>query len=113
MPPHSSGGGLHGPPPFRVSLSRQPTPGTNEPGEQPRRLFDIVGLDEGTCGRRPGLLEPLGSGRSVKFMPFLNVTSVQACLAGRSNVLLRKHTSLYICAGTAPRVRPGFGYSTG
>jgi hypothetical protein len=34
------------------------------------RLFDIVGLDEGTCGRRPGLLEPLGSGWSVKFMPF-------------------------------------------
>jgi hypothetical protein len=55
MPPHSSGGGLHGPLPFRVSPSRQPTPGTNEPGEETRRLFDIVGLDEGTCGRRPGL----------------------------------------------------------
>ena len=26
------------------------------------RLFDIVGFDEGTCGRRPGLLEPPGSG---------------------------------------------------
>ena len=25
-----------------------------EPGEEARRLFDIVGLDEGTCGRRPG-----------------------------------------------------------
>jgi hypothetical protein len=23
--------------------------------------------------------------------------------AGRANVLIRKHTSLYICAGTAPR----------
>ena len=45
-------------------------PGTIEPGEDARRLFDIVGLDEGTCGRRPGLPEPLGSGRSVKFMPF-------------------------------------------
>ena len=33
-----------------------------EPGEEARRLFDIVGLDEGTCGRRPGLPEPLGSG---------------------------------------------------
>ena len=33
-----------------------------EPGEDARRLFDIVGLDEGTCGRRPGLLEPPGSG---------------------------------------------------
>ena len=32
------------------------------PGEETRRLFDIVGLDEGTCGRRPGLLEPPGSG---------------------------------------------------
>jgi hypothetical protein len=29
-------------------------PGTIEPGEDVRRLFDIVGLDEGTCGRRPG-----------------------------------------------------------
>jgi hypothetical protein len=37
-------------------------PGTIEPGEDARRLFDIVGLDEGTCGRRPGHLEPLGSG---------------------------------------------------
>src|SRR5882757_4778488 len=26
-----------------------------EPGVVARRLFDIVGLDEGTCGRRPGL----------------------------------------------------------
>jgi hypothetical protein len=26
-----------------------------EPGEDARRLFDIDGLDEGTCGRRPGL----------------------------------------------------------
>ena len=77
-------------------------PGTNEPGEEARRLFDIVGLDEGTCGRRPGLWRPLGVGRSVKFKPFLNVTSVQACLAGGANVLIRKHTSLYICAGTAP-----------
>jgi len=32
MPPHSSGGGLHGPLPFRVSPSRQPTPGTNRTG---------------------------------------------------------------------------------
>ena len=30
-------------------------PEPNEPGEDARRLFDIVGLDEGTCGRRPGL----------------------------------------------------------
>ena len=37
-------------------------PEPNEPGEDARRLFDIVGLDEGTCGRRPGLPGPLGSG---------------------------------------------------
>ena len=86
---------------------RHPEP--NEPGAEARRLFDIVGLDEGTCGRRPGLLEPLGSGWSVKFMPFLNVTSVRACLAERANVLIRKHTSLYICAGTAPRDPACFG----
>ena len=48
---------------FRASSwSVQPMPGTIEPGEDARRLFDIVGLDEGTCGRRPGHLEPLGSG---------------------------------------------------
>ena len=41
-------------------------PGALEPGEDARRLFDIVGLDEGTCGRRPGLPKPLGSGWSVK-----------------------------------------------
>ena len=40
---------------FRASSwSVQPMPGTIEPGEDARRLFDIVGLDEGTCGRRPG-----------------------------------------------------------
>ena len=61
---------------FAPLLSRYNRPGTPEPGKDARRLFDIVGLDEGTCGRRPGLLEPLGSGWSVKFMPFLNVTSV-------------------------------------
>jgi hypothetical protein len=77
-------------------------PGSLIPGEEARRLFDIVGLDEGTCGRRPGLWRPLGVGRSVKFMPFLNADPAQACLAGRANVLIRKHTSLYICAGTAP-----------
>ena len=45
-------------------------PGTTRTGRGSVRLFDIVGLDEGTCGRRPGLPEPLGSGWSVKFMPF-------------------------------------------
>ena len=39
---------------------RHPEP--NEPGAETRRLFDIVGLDEGTCGRRPGHLRPLGLG---------------------------------------------------
>ena len=40
---------------FRAFLIGQPIPGTNEPGEDACRLFDIVGFDEGTCGRRPGL----------------------------------------------------------
>ena len=40
---------------FAPSLVGQPIPGTNEPGEEACRLFDIVGFDEGTCGRRPGL----------------------------------------------------------
>ena len=55
--------------PLFSRYSRCPEP--IEPGEDARRLFDIVGLDEGTCGRRPGLLKPLGSGRSANFKPFL------------------------------------------
>jgi hypothetical protein len=39
----------------RLFLVGTTDPGTIEPGEDTRRLFDIVGLDEGTCGRRPGL----------------------------------------------------------
>jgi hypothetical protein len=39
----------------RLFLVGTTDPGTYEPGEDTRRLFDIVGLDEGTCGRRPGL----------------------------------------------------------
>ena len=40
---------------FASLLSRyNRCPEPNEPGEDTRRLFDIVGLDEGTCGRRPG-----------------------------------------------------------
>ncbi|WP_237709136.1 hypothetical protein, partial [Sphingomonas elodea] len=33
-------------------------------------LFDIVGLDEGTCGRRLRVLQLLGAGCSVKAKPF-------------------------------------------
>jgi len=33
-----------------------------EPDGKTRRLFDIVGLDEGTCGRRPSPRRPLGVG---------------------------------------------------
>ena len=40
---------------FAPSLGRyNRCPEPVEPGEDARRLFDIVGLDEGTCGRRPG-----------------------------------------------------------
>ena len=36
-------------------------------------------------------------------MPFLNADLARGLpFAGRANVLIRKHTSLYICAGTAP-----------
>ena len=90
------------PNPVCVSLNRIPVTRI-KPGRETRRLFDIVGLDEGTCGRRPGLPEPLGSGRSVKFMPFLNGQPLELAPVGTPDVLIRKHTSLYICAGTAPR----------
>src|ERR1044072_3935072 len=40
------------PNPVCVSLSRIPWPRIKLGGGT-RRLFDIVGLDEGTCGRRP------------------------------------------------------------
>ena len=54
---------LYGPASVRAStLSVQPMPGAIRTGLDARRLFDIVGFDEGTCGRRPGLLEPPGSG---------------------------------------------------
>ena len=40
------------PNPVCVSLNRIPVTRI-KPGRETRRLFDIVGLDEGTCGRRP------------------------------------------------------------
>ena len=39
-------------------------------GKETRRLFDIVGLDEGTCGRRPRSATASGCRRSVKAKPF-------------------------------------------
>ena len=76
-PPHSSGAGLRDGLRF-ASLLVGSTGARNLKDREDRRvrLFDIVGLDEGTCGRRPGLLKPPGSGRSVKCKPFLNVTSI-------------------------------------
>jgi hypothetical protein len=57
MAPHSGGRGLL----RKVGVRFVPLlgrynrcPERIEPGEEARRLFDIVGLDEGTCGRRPG-----------------------------------------------------------
>ena len=35
-------------------------------------------------------------------MPFLNGRLLELAPVGTPNVLIRKHTSLYICAGTAP-----------
>ena len=47
---------------------------------KPRRrllsLFDIVGQDEGTCGRRPRVRRPQGVGTSVKARPFSQVLHV-------------------------------------
>ena len=41
-------------------------------------------------------------------------TSLRLAVAELANVLIRKHTSLYICAGTAPRdAGLAFGYSAG
>ena len=57
MAPHSNGRGLAKGSRVRFVplLSRSNRcPERIEPGEDARRLFDIVGLDEGTCGRRPG-----------------------------------------------------------
>ena len=68
-----------------------------------RRLFDIVGLDEGTCGRR--LRSAVSSGccliGQIQAVP--DDHGYGACSGLWSHVLIRKHTSLYICAGTAPR----------
>jgi hypothetical protein len=53
-------------------------------GRVRRRLFDIVGLDEGTCGRRlrsPRVLRPRTIGQ---IMPFLYV-------------LLHIHSNMYLC----------------
>src|SRR5690349_6792572 len=57
MAPHSDGRGFELGSrvrfvPLLGRYNRCPEP--IEPGEEARRLFDIVGLDEGTCGRRPG-----------------------------------------------------------
>ena len=42
--------------PFCACLNRHNRcPEPKGPGRNSVRLFDIVGLDEGTCGRRPGL----------------------------------------------------------
>ena len=45
-------GARHLPDPFASLLTETRCPGSKREGEA-RRLFDIVGLDEGTCGRRP------------------------------------------------------------
>ena len=63
MRPQQAVADLQGPASVRAStLSVNRCPERFEPGLEARRLFDIVGFDEGTCGRRPGLLEPPGSG---------------------------------------------------
>ena len=47
-------------------------------------------------------------------MPFLNGLLPKLALAEVPNVLIRKHTSLYICAGTAPGdAGLAFAYSSG
>ena len=63
MPLHSGGDGPLGSVfASRLFQSDHRRPEPSGPGRETRRLFDIVGLDEGTCGRRLGHLEPLGSG---------------------------------------------------
>ena len=48
-----------------------------------------------------------------KYKPFLNVTYLCGSPEGlETDVLIRKHTSLYICAGTAPGDTVLSGYST-
>ena len=54
------------------------------------RFFDIVGLDEGTCGRRRPVRGSLGSGnRLIKSMP--QVATRELCLCGGDQHVLRIH----------------------
>ena len=67
-------------------------------GKETRRLFDIVGLDEGTCGRRPRSARTSGS-RADRKKP------------SRSNVLLHIHSNMYLCRNGSQRCRPaGAGF---
>ena len=67
------------------------------------RLFDIVSLDEGTCGRRLWIQQLQGVGNSVKFKSF-HKCLVEVYL-GRITEHVLIYVSIYvikICAGTAP-----------
>ena len=74
--------------PVCVSLYRLPV-ARFSPGRETCRLFDIVGLDEGTCGRRPR--SPAASRRWMigQTKPFQMSSYIS--------------TVICICAGTAPR----------
>src|SRR5207253_203840 len=100
---------------FRAfSRSANRCPERIEPGEKARRLFDIVGLDEGTCGRRPGHRWPLGIGGSVKFMPFLNATFAAACRGGTSKCPhTQTHQFVYLCRNGSQRCRLASRHSAG
>jgi hypothetical protein len=77
-----------------------------EPGEDARRLFDIVGLDEGTCGRRPGHLEPLGSGWTGKIqaVPF-GIPSKLASMGMLICLNMQTHQVCELCRNGSQRCR--------
>ena len=55
-------------------------------GDRKSRLFDIVGLDEGTCGRRPRSATASGCRSIGKVKPFQGL--VEAHASGRSTCLV-------------------------
>ena len=101
MPFHRSGG-LHGPLRRSSKIRRHGRPGRwGWTGRRFLSLFDIVGLDEGTCGRRlAGLLRPQGAWGSLK-----------ASLTYMSLLLI--HSNRFVQVGLPEMSCAGAGYSTG
>jgi len=68
--------------PTPLRLSQPPAGVPDEHGRERCRLFDIVGLDEGTCGRRPRSPRSSRPRRIGKAKSF-HGSPVEACFGGR------------------------------